>query len=116
MAANAIFFGWNRSIPSREHVSAEHFTQFIGYLTNLKTNGTISNFETVFLRPHGGDLGGLVLIQGETEKLHQVTETNEWLEHMTRGTHHLEGSGYVFADTGAEVFKRMETWTKSIPR
>ena len=115
MAANAIFFGWNRGIPGRENISAEHFQQFIGYLTNLKTSGTITGFDPVFLRPHGGDLSGFFLIHGDSQKLHALTETTEWLEHSVRGTHHLEGSGYVFADTGSEIPTRMAQWIKAIP-
>jgi hypothetical protein len=111
----AIFFGWNRSIPGREHISAEHFAQFTGYLGNLKSQNTITSFDPVFLRPHGGDLSGFFLIHGDVQKLHQLVETNEWIEHQTRGILHLEGSGYVFADTGNEVQKRMETWVKAIP-
>jgi len=116
MASNAIFFGWNRSIPGRENISAEHFQQFIGYLTSQKSNGSITSFEPVFLRPHGGDLGGFVLVHGDSQKLHTMTESTEWLEHMTRALMHLEGSGYVFADTGAEIASRMAQWTKAIPR
>jgi hypothetical protein len=117
MASNAIVFSWSRSIPGREHVSAEHFTQFVGYLTNLKNTGTISSFETVFLNPHGGAgmLNGFFLLVGDSQKLHQLSETNEWLEHMTRASLHLESTGAVFGATGSEVGSRMQLWTKSIP-
>ncbi len=111
----AIFFGWNRSVPGREHLSAEHFAQFLGYLDGLKSAGTITGFDPVFLRPHGGDLAGFFLIHGEPSKLHQLVDTSQWIEHYSRGLHHLEGSGYVFADTGSDVQKRMETWIKTIP-
>jgi hypothetical protein len=111
----AIFFGWNRSIPGREHLSAEHFQAYVGYLTNLKNQGTITSFEPVFLRPHGGDLGGFFLIHGDSQKLHALSETTEFLDHITRGVMHLESSGYVFADTGNEIATRMAQWTKNIP-
>jgi len=29
MSSNAIFFGWNRSLPGRERQSAEHFGEFV---------------------------------------------------------------------------------------
>jgi hypothetical protein len=117
MASNAIVFGWNRSIPGREGISAEHFAQFVGYLTNLKGNGTISNFETVFMNPAAGNavMNGFFLIQGDTQKLHAMSETQDWVEHMTRASLHLEGAGAVFASTGTEVMSRMQVWTKSIP-
>lgn len=117
MASNAIVFGWNRSIPGRETLSAEHFTQFIGYLTNLKSNGTISNFEPVFMNPASGAgvWNGFFLITGDSQKLHSLSETSEWIEHITRATLHLESAGAVFAATGSEIASRMQVWTKSIP-
>jgi hypothetical protein len=115
MSSNALFFGFNRSIPGREMLSAEHFTQFVGYLTNLKNNGTITSFEPVFLTPTGSGTNGFFLIQGDSQKLHSLTETNEWLEHITRATLHLENVVVSFASTGAEIANRMQVWTKSIP-
>jgi hypothetical protein len=115
MSSNAIFFGWNRSIPGREAMSAEHFTQFIGYLTSLKSSGSITSFEPVFMNPHGGTMNGFFLIHGDSQKLHMVTETTEWTEHMIRASLHLESCGAVFAATGNEVMARMQMWTKSIP-
>ena len=114
--SNTIFFSWQRSNPGREMVSAEHFTQFVGYLTNLKSNGTISNFETVFLNPAAGSsVNGFFLIQGDTQKLHALSETNEWIEHITRASLHLENTGCVFGVSGNEIPTRMQLWTKSIP-
>lgn len=118
MASNAIVFGWNRSIPGREGLSAEHFAQFVGYLTNLKGSGTISNFETVFMNPSpsgGTGMNGFFLIQGDSMKLHSLSETQEWIEHMTRASLHLEGSGAVFAASGSEIASRLQVWTKAIP-
>jgi len=116
MASNALFFGWSRSIPGREKISGEHFQEFVRYLDGLRSSGTIASYEPVFLRPHGGDLTGFFLIHGDSQKLHTVTETNEWMDHMIRAGMHLDGSGYVFADTGNEVQARMSQWIKAIPR
>jgi len=33
MSSNVLFFGWNRSVPGRERMSAEHFQSFGEYLT-----------------------------------------------------------------------------------
>jgi len=114
--SNALFFSWTRSIPGREMISAEHFTQFVGYLTNLKTNGTITGFDTVFVNPSpGSTVNGFFLIQGDSQKLHGLSETNEWVEHITRASLHLEQVGVNFAATGNEIMNRMQVWTKSIP-
>ena len=61
MGSNIVLFGWKRSIPGREKVSAQHFTEFVQYLGGLQQNGAIQTFETVFLDVHGGDLNGFVL-------------------------------------------------------
>lgn len=115
MASNVLFFGWSRSIPGREGLSAEHFAQFVGYLTNLKSNNTITSFDPVFLNPHGSTMNGFFLLQGDSDKLHQLSETTEWHEHITRASLHLESSVAVFGATGAEIANRMQVWTKSIP-
>ena len=116
MASNAIFFSWSRSVPGREMMSAEHFTGFVGYLTGLKGNGTISGFDPVFLNPgSGSSVNGFFLIQGDSQKLHTLSESNEWLEHMSRASMHLENLGVVLGATGAEIANRMQIWTKTIP-
>lgn len=114
--ANALFFSWSRSIPGREMLSAEHFTSFVGYLTNLKSNGTITSFDPVFVNPSAGSsVNGFFLIQGDTQKLHALSETPEWIEHITRASMHLENLGFQFAATGSEIASRMQVWTKTIP-
>jgi hypothetical protein len=36
MSTNVVFFAWNRSIPGRERISAEHFQQFSQYVAGLQ--------------------------------------------------------------------------------
>jgi hypothetical protein len=54
MSSNAVFFGWNRSIPGRERISAEHFQGFVRYLGGLQQKGAIQSFDAVLLDSHGG--------------------------------------------------------------
>ena len=115
MSTNVVFFAWNRSIPGRERLSAEHFAQFVQYLGSLKQAGTIQSFDTVFLDTHGGDLNGFFLIRGEPAKLDTLTGSTEWVTHMMRAALHLEGSGHVRGVTGDAAMQRMELWTRTIP-
>jgi hypothetical protein len=115
MASNIILFGWNRSIPGREKISAQHFDEFVKYLGGLQQKGTIQGFETVFLDTHGGDLNGFFLIKGEPAILDTLISTNEWITHMTRASLHLDGSGFVRGVTGNEVMERMALWIGVIP-
>jgi len=115
MAANIMLFGWNRSIPGREKISAQHFEEFVKYLGSLQQNGAIQGFDTVFLDTHGGDLNGFFLIKGDSAELDALVSTNEWITHITRAAFHLEGSGVIRGVTGNEVMERMALWTSLIP-
>ena len=114
MDTNAVFFAWNRSIPGREHLSAEHFGQFVHYLDGLQKSAAIDSYEVVFLDPHGGDMNGFFLIRASGAKLTALLGSTAWVTHMTRVVHHLEGAGVIRGVTGALVGERMELWTKTI--
>ena len=116
MSANAIFFAWNRSLPGREHLSGEHFSDFVAYLGGLQKAGSIQSFEPVLLNPHGGDMNGFFLIRGDSSKLDSVMASDDWVRHMTRAAMHLDGSGAVSAVYGDAVLQRMELWRGLIPR
>jgi len=110
-----MLFGWNRPVPGREKVSAQHFEEFVQYLGGLQQKGAIQALDIVFLDPHGGDLNGFFLIKGEPAKLDALVATTEWLTHITRASHHLDGSGVIRGITGDEVMGRMALWTSVIP-
>ncbi|HSR15131.1 MAG TPA: hypothetical protein VLL51_05235 [Gemmatimonadales bacterium] len=115
MRANAIVFGWNRSVPGREQESGRHFEEFVGYLTGLQKSGAIGSFETVFLDPHGGDLNGFFLIRGTPDQMDALAASTDWAVHITRGNLHLMNAGVIRAATGAVVAERMALWNKLTP-
>jgi hypothetical protein len=115
MKENVLFFGWNRPVPGREKISAEHFQEFVQYLGGLQKNGTIQSFETIFLDPHGGDMNGFFLIKGEGTKLDELSESENWVKHTIRADFHLQGSGFIRGITGDLLMERMKLWTESIP-
>jgi len=115
MGPNVILFGWNRSAPGREQLSAQHFQDFVAYLTAQQQKGAIDGFETVFLDPHGGDLNGFFLIKAAPAKLQALAASEEWIKHMMRAALHLQGAGAIRGVTGGEVMGRMELWTSLLP-
>lgn len=114
MGNNIIFFGWNRPVPGREQMGAEHFQEFLGYLGGLQQSGSIESFDTVLLTPHGGDLNGFFLIRGDRAQLDAVAGSDEWLSHLTRGGLHLEGAGAVRGVINEGVMEWMNRWTQMI--
>ncbi|MFN0165093.1 MAG: hypothetical protein ACKV22_01580 [Bryobacteraceae bacterium] len=115
MGSNVMLFGWNRSIPGREKVSAEHFEEFVKYLGDLQQKGAIQMFDVVLLDAHGGDLNGFFLIKGEAGQLDALVSTTEWITHVTRAALHLDGAGIIRGVTGDHVMGRMALWTSLIP-
>jgi len=116
MSTNAIVFGWNRSLPGREQLSAKHFQEYVGFLQSLKASGKIESFEPVLLEPHGGTVNGFFLIRGTGEQLAAYMASPEFLQHDLRAQMHLEGYGYWRAVTGAAVGERMAMWVEAIPK
>lgn len=114
MSTGVIFYGWNRSVPGREQMSAAHFQEYVGYLAELQQNGSIDSFEVVLLRPHGGDLNGFFLIRGDSDQLDALQASDEYLDHLTRGGLHLEGSGAVRGVTGEGVMDWMSRWSEVV--
>lgn len=115
MSAGVLLFGWNRSIPGREKLSAAHFDEFVKYLGGLQQKGTIQGFDVVFLNSHGGDLNGFFLLKGESSHLDALVSTDDWTTHITRAEFHLEGVGVIRGVSGDEVTKRMNIWRSAIP-
>lgn len=115
MGDQVVFFGWDKSVPGREELSAEHFQEFVGYLNDLKQEGMIESFDPVLLAAHGGDMNGFFLIRGDDNQLHNVTESEAWNMHLVRASLHLEGAGAVFGMTGKMAMQQMELWSSLIP-
>ncbi len=115
MSSNAIFFGWNRSLPGRERQSAEHFGEFVVYLNELQKNGNIHSYHVMFLNPHGGDMNGFFLIRGDSARLDALMASDDWVRHMTRAAMHLASAGAVRGVTGDAVMQRMDLWRGLIP-
>ena len=116
MTSNVLMFGWNRSIPSRETHSAQHFKDFTEYLAAQQSAGNIASFEPVLLEPNGSGLHGFFLIRGETEQLNRLTSSQDWLQHVTRAILHLEGTTLTRGVNGAALRDRMGLWMAAIPR
>ena len=116
MAPNLILFAWNRSLPGRESLSAQHFQDFGKYLASQNAAGVITGFEPVFLEPNAGTTNGFFLIRGEPGKLAQLTGSPEWAQHQARAMMHLEGLQLLRGVSGAAVQEQMAIWTNAIPK
>jgi len=67
-----------------------HFDSFRRYLSELQARNLIESFEMVMLDGRPGHLNGFFLIQGDRDKLSELTQSDDWLDHMERAVGHLE--------------------------
>jgi hypothetical protein len=116
MGANTIFYGWKRSLPGREQMSASHFDDFMRYLAGLQKEGVIASFEPVFLDPSGAGMQGFVLIRTEVGQTGQLLGRPDFSEHIVRSMLHLDEPVLCCGVTGAMLRERMERWVANIPR
>lgn len=107
MANGVLFIGWGTAIPGREKQAAEVFGQVMQYFERLRRDGEITGFQPVLLEPHGGDLGGFALIQGDQMKLNQLRLNSEFLHNVTRARLVVQNVGVVTGYVGEELNRVM---------
>jgi hypothetical protein len=107
MADDALFIGWGEVVRGREEKAVEVFGETIQYYGQLQQDGKIESFEPYFLAPHGGDLGGFVLLRGERSQLDEIVRSEEFERLQTRVTLIVDGSGTVPAVTGERLAQSM---------
>lgn len=78
MADYGLFIGWGPAVRGREMKSLEVFNEALQWWAGKQQSGEIESMTVCFLSPHGGDLGGFLLIRGEQQKLLQITASDEY--------------------------------------
>jgi hypothetical protein len=114
MADAGLFIGWGEVVRGRETEAVEVFNETLAYYSRLQEEGTIGNFEPVFLEPHGGDLSGFILIRGDAEKLASLRVSEEFTQIALRATMIVENFGIVGADLAERLQRQMEFYTEQI--
>jgi hypothetical protein len=107
MADHALFIGFGFPVRGRERQSADVFQEAMSLWGDLQSRGELESFEVFFLAPHGGDLGGFMLLRGEQEKLAQIQGSDEFMRVITRAQLIVENFGVVMAQTGSQIETQM---------
>jgi hypothetical protein len=114
MADAGLFIGWGEVVRGRESEAIEVFNETLAYYGRLQEEGTIENFEPVFLEPHGGDLSGFILVRGDAEKLASLRVSEEFAQFAIKATLVVENFGIVGADLAERLQRQMEFYTSQI--
>ncbi len=78
MAEAALFIGWGEPARRREEGALEVFNESMQYWGRLQKEGKIEHFDVALLAPHGGDLGGFILVRGTAQQIDSVRRDEEF--------------------------------------
>jgi hypothetical protein len=108
MAGEALFLGWGPVVRGREQKALQVFQETIEYYGRLQQEGRIESFEPVLIAPHGGDLGGFVLLRGQRAQLDEIRSSDEFERLLARAASVVENVGVINAYTGESLGEEME--------
>ena len=116
MAGAALFIGFGYPVRGRERQAVQVFNETMQYWGELQGRGEIESFEAVLLEPHGGDLGGFMMVRGDGDKLSRLRASDDFLRITTRAQLIVENFGVVSASTGEELGRQMAIFEEQIPK
>jgi hypothetical protein len=107
MADWALFIGFGYPVRGREQKAAEVFGEAMSLWGELQSRGELESVDAFFLEPHGGDLGGFMLLRGDRDALDRIRASDEFQRVITRAQLIVENFGVVSAGTGGEIERQM---------
>lgn len=114
MADAGLFVGFGNPVHGREAQAIELFNDTIGWFAQLQEEGEIESFEPVFLEPHGGDLGGFILIRGDALKLSALRVSEEFTQFTIKASLCVDSIGVVGADMNERLQSQMAFYAEQI--
>jgi hypothetical protein len=107
MAGEALFLGWGPVVRGREQLALQVFQETLDYYGKLQQEGRIESFEPVLIAPHGGDLGGFILVRGERSRLDEIRSSDEFERQVVRAGTVVDNVGVINANTGEALGQTM---------
>lgn len=108
MAGEALFIGWGDVARGREKQAVKVLQESIEYYGRLQQEGLIERFDVMFLGPHGGDLNGFVVLQGDRQQLDEVRSSDEFERLLARASVIVDALGAIPGYTGDALAKQVE--------
>jgi hypothetical protein len=115
MAEAGLFVGWNIPVRGREEKAVQVFGEAMAYWASLEEDGKVEGSQAAFLRPHGGDLGGFMLIRGTEEQIAAVQQEEEFNRINTRASLVVDGFGVVPAVLDEGIAEQMQLYQETVP-
>ena len=114
MAYSGLCIGFGVPVRGRQQAAIGVFNELVEYFTSLQQLGEVEAWEPVFLEPHGGDLGGFLLVRGDPERLARVRGSAELYRLATRAQLIVDGLGIVGAELGDQIESGMGVFQQQV--
>jgi hypothetical protein len=114
MADFGLFIGFGFPVRGRERQAIKVFNEVMEYYARLQQQGEIESFESVFLEPHGGDIGGFTLVRGDRDKLASIRTSDEFVRLSTRAQLIAEQFGVVGANLGERIGTQIGVFNEQV--
>jgi hypothetical protein len=114
MADAGLFIGWGQVVRGREDRALGVFNETIELYGQMQSDGRIESFEVAVLEPHGGELGGFVLLRGSEEQIEAVRRSEDFERAITKGSLIVDDLGVVSAAIGEGLARTMAIYQEEI--
>ncbi len=115
MANYGLFIGFGYPARGRERQAAAAFQEALQYYGGLQQRGELESFEAGFLEPHGGDLGGFILLRGEIAKLNRIRyEDPEFQRLVVKSQLNVENIGVIAVQLGDQINQAMSIFMNEL--
>jgi hypothetical protein len=108
-----VFIGFGFPARGRENDAAGVFNELIAYLGGQAQQGNVESFEPGFMQPHGGELGGFMLVRGGRSKLDAMVASDEFVRITMKAQMVVDHMGVVNVSLGQEIEKQMGIFLES---
>ena len=109
-----LFVGWGPPVRGREEKGLEVFNEALSYYGSKQESGAIESSEVVLIAPHGGDLGGFILVRGSAEQMNALRLEDDFQRLNTRAGQVVERFGVVDAAVGEGVGQAIAFYQEAI--
>ena len=116
MADRALFVGFGQPVRGREERAVEVFNEFVAMFGRMQSDGRIEGMEVTLLDPHGGDLGGFFMVNGDERQCTTLMLDEEFRRACIDASLIVENFGVVGAATGETVGTEMAMYTEAVAK
>jgi hypothetical protein len=114
MAEAGLFIGWSAPARGREEKAVQVFGEAMAFWSSMQEDGKIEGTQVGFLQPHGGDLGGFILVRGTNEQIAAAQQEEEFERINTRASLTVDGFGVVPAILDDAIPVQMGLYTEMV--